>query len=224
MFTIQKDGFCLLQDSNYGINKTDLMPCQKLMDDVFAKLPHHYVFLNYVYIIQHSALYTFHRDVTSSQHIYKTQHPVYTMIFYQNEGELISVCPHSNTDYPFVFSQIVNINSKGCCTAVLFDSELLHAGRMNGCKEKRIVQYKLCHIDDIWKLRHLHDVFTETSEVCNENWYKHVLRKMSYYFQLPIHLFAYPLMIRREDTNTLYGTIQAMLPLQYYNKGNLGSP
>ena len=43
------------------------------------------------------------------------------------------------------------------------------------------------------------------------------MRKLSYYFQLPINSILYPLMIKREDKNTIIGKIQSVIPITYYN-------
>ena len=94
------------------------MPNSDLEQDTLSKLPEGYQFMDYVYIIKNNALSTFHRDVTSSKN---TSHPVYTLILYKSEGELLSVCPGSAKTFPFVWSKIVNINSKKG-TAFLFDS------------------------------------------------------------------------------------------------------
>ena len=72
--------------------------------------------MDYIYKINDGALSTFHRDVTSSKTIY----PVYTLILYKYDGELLSVCPSSNTTYPFVTSRIVNVEGKSG-TCFLFD-------------------------------------------------------------------------------------------------------
>lgn len=149
---LKYDGFTVLYDKNYvNIKK---YPSEKLIRDVLDKLPAGYQFLDYVYTIEDAALSVFHRDVTSSKNNYKTRYPVYTLILYKYDGELLSLCPGSDSTYPFVFSKIVNITGvKG--TAFLFDSDLLHAGCKNNCKERNVVQYKICHKEDLSKLSHL---------------------------------------------------------------------
>jgi hypothetical protein len=213
-YTLSKDGFCVLYDPQY--NSTDGIPRGRLHDDVLSVLPPGYTFIDYIYKINDGALSTFHRDVTSSQNIYRTTHPVYTLILYKYDGELLSVCPHSNQTYPFVWSRILNISGKAG-TAFLFDSELLHAGRANKCRKRRVIQYKLCHTDDLGKLAHLHGVRAEKMDVCKLSPYNDMVRKLSYYFEMPINCVLYPFMIRRENTNTLIGKLQSFIPMQYYN-------
>lgn len=212
--TIKKDGFCVLYDPLY--NQTVSEPCIQLQEDVLSKLPNGYVFMDYIYKINDGALSTFHRDVTSSKTIYNTTHPVYTLILYKYDGDLLSVCPNSNTTYPFVTSRIVNVEGKSG-TCFLFDCDLLHAGCTNYCKERHVIQYKLCHQDDIHRLSHLQGIRNEKNDICSLSLYNSTMRKLSYYFQLPINSILYPLMIKREDKNTIIGKIQSVIPITYYN-------
>lgn len=208
------DGFCCLFNREYL--KTQDTPCIKLQRDLLDKLPNGYTFMDYIYTIENTALSTFHRDVTSSKQIYKTQHPVYTAILYLYDGELLSVCPGSNRTYPFVFSSIVNISGYAG-TVFLFDCELLHAGMINQCKKRKVIQYKLCHKDDLHLLSHLQNTRAYKKDICRLSIRQDITRKMSYYFQLPVNTFLYPLMIKKEQNNTIIGIIQSFIPLQYYN-------
>jgi hypothetical protein len=212
---LKHHGFCILNDARYSEETVDY-PCEKLVNDVLSKLPPDYVFINYVYKINNVALSTFHRDVTSSKHLHQTTHPVYTLILYKYDGELLSLCPRSHDSYPFVFSHIININGEAG-NAFLFDSDLLHAGRLNKCRERNVVQFKICHKDDLHKLQSLQNVYMEKTEKCENTSYVNFMRKCSYYFEFPINYIAYPLMIKREDKNSLIGAIQSYIPIQYYN-------
>jgi len=211
---LDKDGFCTLYNRDYL--ETEDEPCLKLKQDVMKKLPSGYIFIDYVYKIRNVALSTFHRDVTSSKHIYNTEYPVYTLILYKYEGELLSVCPSSNMSYPFCWSHIVNI--KGSVgTAFLFDSDLLHAGCINNCKERNVIQYKLCHQNDYNKLSHLHNTYTEKEDICNLSLYNTVARKASYYFEFYINYIFYHFITKKEDDNTIIGKIQSYIPIKFYN-------
>uniref|UniRef100_A0A6C0B8Z2 Prolyl 4-hydroxylase alpha subunit Fe(2+) 2OG dioxygenase domain-containing protein n=1 Tax=viral metagenome TaxID=1070528 RepID=A0A6C0B8Z2_9ZZZZ len=212
--TLEKDGFCVLYNPQYI--KTISEPCIKLQEDVLSHLPDGYVFMDYIYKINDGALSTFHRDVTSSKTIYKTDYPVYTLILYKYEGDLLSVCPNSNATHPFVGSRIVNVEGKAG-TCFLFDCDLLHAGCTNYCKERHVIQYKLCHQQDIHKLSHLQGIRNEKNDVCSLTLYNSMMRKLSYYFQLPINSILYPLMIKRENKKTIIGKIQSFIPIKYYN-------
>jgi hypothetical protein len=140
MRNFNKDGFCVLFNPLYSLKTNDLhkTPCIELHNDVLNLLPDNYMFIDYTYKINNTSLSTFHRDVTSSQHIYATRHPVYTLILYLYDGELLSLCPKSHKSYPFVWEQIVNVNGKSG-SAFLFDCDVLHAGRMNQCRERKII-------------------------------------------------------------------------------------
>ena len=194
--TLEHDGYCVVKPG-----------------EAMEQLPD-YVFLDYEYNIKGTALSTFHRDVTSSQRIYHTVHPVYTLIVYDYEGELLSLCPRSHRDYPFVWSPIINYHGKRG-TAFLFDCDVLHAGRENQCKYRNVTQYKLCHREDVPILSHLQEIRVTKDEKCVDSLYTRSLRKLSYYGQLPINCWLYPLMIKKQDN--WIGKIQNYIPLSFYN-------
>jgi hypothetical protein len=212
--SLYTDGFVCMFHPEYI--KTENIPCKQLQQDILQTLPKGYTFLDYIYKIDNTSLSSFHRDVTSSQHIYKTKYPVYTAILYKYDGEHLSVCPRSNKTYPFVFSTIVNVSGKAG-TVFLFDSDLLHAGMKNGCKKREVIQYKICHKEDVSLLPHLHKIRAHKRDACTINIGDNLIRKSSYYFQLPINTVLYPLMIKRESDESIIGTIQSYLPLQFYN-------
>jgi len=213
-YTVEKDGLCVLIDKAYL--HTESQPCNNLNKDILNELPSDYVFLDYIYKIKNTALSTFHRDVTSSQTINNTKYPTYTCILYKYSGELLSVCPSSNKTYPFVNTNIVNISGEAG-TVFLFDSNLLHSGMQNMCRDREVVQYKICHKDDLLLLKHLQGVRVEKTDHCEITYYNYFMRKLSYYFELPINTILYPLMIKRENDNSLLGKIQSYIPLSYYN-------
>jgi len=139
--SLDEDGFIKL----YNIKK----------EYVLSHLPKDYIFIDYKYIIKGCTLSTFHRDVTSSQYIYKTVYPVYTYIVYYNDGPHISLCPGSHKSVPFNFNKAKIINGEKN-DGYLFNCDLIHSGALNNFKEKRLVkQYKICHKNDLNKLKHL---------------------------------------------------------------------
>lgn len=216
--SLDVDGFCCMYNHEYI--KTQTTPCVNLQRDILQKLPPGYIFIDYIYKIENTSLSTFHRDVTSSKQIYKTQYPVYTAILYKYDGDFLSVCPGSNTTYPFVTSTILNISGKSG-SVFLFDCELLHAGMINKCKNREVIQYKLCHKDDLHLLSHLQNTRVYKTDINRLGLIQDisisVSRKMSYYFQLFINTFLYPLMIKKQANDTIIGKIQSFIPLQYYN-------
>lgn len=212
-FDLKTDGIHIFHDPVYS--STIDIPCYELKRDVLSMLPD-YTFIDYVYKINNTSLSTFHRDVTSSQKIFHTKHPVYTLILYKYSGELLSLCPGSHHSYPFVWSRIVNVTGDSG-TAFLFNSDVLHAGRTNHCKERKVIQYKLCHKDDVHRLKNLNGIFVEKTEKCVDDTWTNIKRKVSYFLEMPINTIAYPLMIKRENENSLVGKIQSLIPLQFYN-------
>jgi len=213
--TLKNDGFCVLYNPKYSRLTVDV-PCFELITNVLRLLPRDYVFIDYIYQIKNDSLSTFHRDVTSSKNVYKTKHPVYTLILYKNDGYLLSVCPGSNKTYPFVWSNIVNIKGKSG-TAFLFDCDLLHAGCLNNCEKRDLIQYKLCHKEDLPILSHLNGIRKEKISKCKKSYTGEITRKLSYFFEMPINYIFYPLMIKRENENTITGIIQSFIPISFYN-------
>ena len=114
-------------------------------------------------------------------------------------------------------SNIVNIDGK-TGSAILFDCDLLHAGRQNKCNDRNVIQYKICHKDDLSILGHLDKIDNAKDDECVINNYTSFMRKMSYFFEMPINYFAYMFMLRKEDENTVVGYIQhRWIPMNYYN-------
>ena len=146
--------------------------------------------------------------------IYEKSHK--TAIIYKNDGELLSVCPSSHSTYPFVNSPIVNIYGKSG-TAILFNCDTLHAGCKNLCKKREIIQYKICHKNDLHLLKHLMNKHIEKEDTCKLSIYDDIKRKITYYFQLPINTICVPLMIERKNENSIIGQIQKYIPLTFYN-------
>ena len=225
-YNLDKDGICILYNPKYDKETID-MPSTSLQTDILRELPEGYQFIDYIYKIENNSLSTFHRDVTSSKSIFQTKYPVYTVILYKYDGELFSFCPRSNHSYPFTWSHITNISGKKG-TVFLFDSDLLHAGGNPIGVEREVVQFKVCHREDMDLLRELSGVRMDKKNVSPDNSsyvfssifsyvYKSVLRKASYFFEMPINYFCYPLMIKRQNSDHWIGKIQEMIPISFYN-------
>ena len=205
--SIDKDGFCCFSSKSREDERSIAL----------QKLPPDYTCLDYEYTIHSTALSTFHRDVTSSQRLHDCANPVYTLIVYEYSGDLLSVCPASDKSWPFVWSRIVNLSGPpGTC--VLFNSEILHAGQTNHCLPRRVRQYKLCHREDIKKLRHLQGTRAKKNAECVDTSWARMKRKVSYYFAFPINHLFYPFLMQKWSPDTLMGQMQSWLPdHQYYN-------
>lgn len=134
-------------------------------DDILRKLPEGYEFLDYIYTIHGCTLSTFHRDVTSSQYVFKTDYPVYTFITYEYDGPALSVCPGSHATVPILYSRPVTVNAN----SVLFNCDVVHAGSLNlEKKPRKAVQYKIAHRDDLEKLKHLKGIRKEKHGDCTK--------------------------------------------------------
>tara|TARA_A100001015_G_C14934144_1_gene689703 strand:+ start:512 stop:1300 length:789 start_codon:yes stop_codon:yes gene_type:complete len=116
------------------------------------KLPPNYIFLDYSYEIVNSRLYTFHRDLTSSQSYQKLKHPSYTVIVYLYDGEFLNICPDSLKKWT-VGKPMTIKGKKG--TAILFNADMAHAAAPYYTEQRHCLQYKICHSDDIIRLNHL---------------------------------------------------------------------
>ena len=208
--TLDKDGFCCFSTQGEQDQKEE-------RKKTLASLPSDYMFLDYEYTIHSAALSTFHRDVTSSQHLYACDHPVYTLIVYEYDGDLLSICPASDKSWPFVWSRIVNLSGpKGTC--VLFNSEMLHAGQPNQCRPRFARQYKICHKDDIKKLGHLQGIRAKKDTECVDDFGSRIKRKISYYFAFLINHVFYPFLMQKWGADTWMGQMQSWLPdHQFYN-------
>jgi hypothetical protein len=154
-----------------------------------------YIFIDYLYTIKGCTISTFHRDVTSSGFIFKTKYPVYTLISYYNRGPLLTICPESHTTTPFLFQppQIIYGNPR---TSILFNCDIVHAGAINNFGEDKLaIQRKICHKDDLIKLKHLIGINKTSIGKCsnrkkNDN-YIYTLRKLSLFFSFFInHVFT----------------------------------
>ena len=167
--------------------------------EVLNKLPDGYEFLDYKYTIHGCTLSTFHRDVTSSQYVFKTEHPVYTFITYEYDGPALSVCPGSHATVPMLYSRPVTVNAN----SVLFNCDVVHAGSLNlEKKPRKAVQYKLAHKDDIEKLKHLKGIRKDKHGDCtkrNNMTIDVVYRKLSLLFSYIVNHHMTPYLQDRKS-------------------------
>ena len=204
--TIEKDGYKIF--NNVDVN------------DVVKYLPKGYVVIDYKYQIKGCSLSTFHRDVTSSRYVYKTQYPVYTYIVYYNEGALLSVAPNSHKSTPFLWNRCHIINGTKN-TGVLFDCDIVHSGAINTFGDKRhAIQYKICHYKDMNKLSHLIKINKTTNGNCNISpIYQYFCRKLSLTFPFVFnHLFTSLLQEKPQDDSVFNYIIRNFYIGDFYNK------
>ena len=201
---------CLESD---GIAKLSGRSSNYPFDAALSILPEDYVVMDYVYEIKGTSLSTFHRDVTSSKNVYSTSHPVYTLILYKYNGHHISYCPGSHKQYPFVFNRIHNVYGKAE-TAYLFDCDLLHAGGGGDNINRHVIQYKICHKNDVNKLNHLQGIKTNKNGDANTPYRS---RLVTYFFQFPINYIFTPFLIEKYPSDTIMGRLQSIIDINFYN-------
>ena len=198
-------------NDNYKYDRNIINDGYKVFDnddknEILKTLPPNYIYLNYKYEIKGCTISTFHRDVTSSQYIFKTKYPVYTHISYYNSGPLLSICPKSHITTPYLASSPVIIYGKPK-TSILFNCDCIHAGALNNLGNKRYaIQYKICHIEDLEKLKHLIGINKITSGLCdniNPN-YNYFLRKFSLYFSYIINHLMTDLLQKKPEKDSIF--------------------
>lgn len=164
IYTLKKNDFTI-----FNLTKNDTKQqivnnkiTSSIKKEILKKLPDNYHFLDYSYEIKNSSLYTFHRDVTSSKKFQKLKYKSYTLIIYFNKGKHLSICPNSvNSKFLIPKPQTIIGNSGQC---ILFNSDIVHAAAIDKTTERYCKQYKICHIDDINKLKHLQNQHIKKEE------------------------------------------------------------
>ena len=184
---------------------------------VLQRLPVGYEFLDYRYSITGCSLSTFHRDVTSSPYLFKTRHPVYTLISYGSEGELLSVVPGSQASVPFVWGAPRVIDSTQA-KAVLFHCDVLHAGVISRDPQRLAVQYKIAHRDDFPLLAELQGIDVDKRETTSiALGYEWLCRKLSLMFPFLInHVFTRYL--QRQSNTLLNRLLLTVFSRSFYNR------
>lgn len=201
--TLSADGVELLPDSD--------------KQAVLQRLPVGYEFLDYRYSITGCSLSTFHRDVTSSPFLFKTRHPVYTLISYGSEGKLLSVVPGSQASVPFVWGAPRVIDSTQA-KAVLFHCDVLHAGVISRDPQRLAVQYKIAHRDDLPLLAELQGIDVDKQETTSiALGYEWLCRKLSLMFPFLInHVFTRYL--QRQSNTFLNRLLLTVFGRSFYNR------
>ena len=175
----------IFKETSLNIEGFKIFNHDNINDIIKTNLSKDYILMDYLYIIKGCTISTFHRDITSSSYIFKTKYPVYTLISYYNNGPLLTLCPESHTTTPFLFQPPVIIHGKPK-TTILFNCDIVHAGAMNNFGSNRLaIQRKICHKDDLIKIKHLIGINKTSIGKCdgkNNNNYTYILRKLSLFF------------------------------------------
>ncbi len=203
ILNLEKDGVLLLQN------------CRP--EAVLALLPEGYEFLDYRYSITGCALSTFHRDVTSSPYVFKSQQPIYTLICYGSKGKMLSVVPGSHRQTPLVWNSAKIISSEQA-NAVLFHCDVLHAGVISRDLNRQAVQYKIAHRDDLALLGNLQGIDVNKQEANSVPLvYEWLCRKLSLMFPFLInHVFTRYL--QQQDDSWLNRLLLTLFGRSFYNR------
>ena len=130
----------------------------KNSNEITKVLPDNYSLIDYTYIIEDSAIHTYHRDYTSSKRFNNLKYPSYTMILYLDESKTgLNVIPGSHIEsIPiYLIDKSIQLNFKPG-TAIMFDADLLHAGSIiDNTIKRHCIQFKIVHKDDVQFLPHL---------------------------------------------------------------------
>ena len=182
-------------------------------EDPMDYLEDGYVYMRYKYVIEGPPLSTYHRDVTSSSSIFNTQHPTYTYLTYNYDGNFLSVCPGSHRAWTCEFPITLSGRRGG---GVLFDCDLVHGGLKGPNGVSRIAtQYKIVHYDDIPLLLHLDSIDVCKRSIDVAPWKDIFMRITSYIFVVPIQWFAGSLLHRQYSG--FLGFLQRLIPINHYN-------
>lgn len=148
----------LWANKNYSDIKSYFLSNEDIKNKIKSILGEEYVLIDYTYIIEDSAIHTYHRDYTSSKYYNNLENPSYTMILYLDNSDTgLNLIPGSHLDNSYIYAldKSVKLNFNPG-SAILFDADILHAGSVNNNDTKRhCIQFKIIHKDDITKLPHL---------------------------------------------------------------------
>lgn len=197
-----------------------LSPVEKRLaveHEFLSKLPTGYKFLDYYYYIKGCSLSTHHRDVTSGQHYFNTIHPTYTAIIYEYDGDFLSITPNSHKQFPIIWSRSTNITGEKN-TCVLFNADMLHCGMINKVgKNRKVIQFKIVHEDDLEKLRELNNIRVEKDGKCELSRTNELgLRFISYHFAWFINSVLTPLLQKHKEDG-IGRILQSIVPISFYN-------
>ena len=215
--TITSEGFTYWKTNQYLDGLQPVEKRQTVENEFLSKLPPGYKFLDYYYYIKGCSLSTHHRDVTSGQHYFNTIHPTYTAIIYEYDGDFLSITPNSHKQFPIIWSRSTNISGEKN-TCVLFNADMLHCGMINKVGHNRkVIQYKIVHEDDLDKLKELNNIRVEKDGKCDLSRANELgLRFISYHFAWFINSVLTPLLQRHKEDG-IGRVLQSIVPISFYN-------
>lgn len=215
--TITKEGFTYWKTKQHLDGLSPVEKRHSVEHEFLSQLPTGYKFLEYYYYIKGCSLSTHHRDVTSGQHYFNTIHPTYTGIIYEYDGDFLSITPNSHKQFPFIWTRSTNISGEKN-TCVLFNADMLHCGMINKVgKNRKVIQYKIVHEDDLNKLRELNNIRVEKDGKCDLSRANELgLRFISYHFAWFINSIFTPLLQKHKEDG-IGRVLQSIVPISFYN-------
>lgn len=216
--SLKKNNYCVFQLNEQECAKIEnnKKVTASLSDIVLKKLPKDYVFMDYSYEIINSILYTFHRDLTSSQYFQKLQHISYTLIVYLYDGDFLNICPNSLKKFT-VGSPITIHGKRG--TAILFNSDLVHAAAISKFNFRHCIQYKICHKKDIQKLQHLNNqhIVKKQNKLNKSNYIDKYFSRLSHKYVLFHDIYFIGKLSERKSNTTIAYLAKKIFNLDFYN-------
>ena len=219
LYSIKQNDFTIFNLDNHNIKdqiKQNLI-LPSIQNQVLKLLPPDFTFLDYSYEIKNSSLYTFHRDVTSSKKFQNLSHNSYTLIIYFNKGKHLSICPNSHK-FNFIIPKPKTICGNAG-QAILFNSDIAHAAAMDKTTERYCKQYKICHKDDIYKLKHLQKQHIQKNEkIRTFNFLDYYIRLMSHKYLPIFDIKIIGKYIERKQQSSFVSFISNLFKLNFYNQ------
>ena len=218
-FSIKNNNFTVFDLPEYEIQQqlinNNIIPSIK--EKVLNLLPPNYTFLDYSYEIKNSSLYTFHRDVTSSKKFQHLKHDSYTLIIYFNKGNHLSICPGSDKSTILIPEPKTIYGDIG--QSILFNCDLVHAAAITQTTKRYCKQYKICHYNDIDRLKHLQNQHIKKKENIRKlTIVDKYIRMMSHKYLPIFDIKSIGKYIERKQKSPIASYISKYLKLNFYNK------
>lgn len=204
-FDLDTDGFVLFQNvlqidevqhlhslcsqKQYQLIQQYLSSHPIIVNNVHTKLNHSYVFQDYIWIIEKSAVHTCHRDNNGDFFNSNQNFPSYTMLVYlEDMPKALGVIPKSHkikNSFGFnLFDPLTHLSVKKG-DVILFNANLIHVGTINKKDDHLRIQMKVTHKDDfdaIGYYENFHKILSKPNS--NPKWIQKAQKKMSCMFPL----------------------------------------
>jgi len=143
----------LCKRRNYKEMKTLLLNHKKLKAKCLEQTGSDYIFQDYIWIIQKSAVHTCHRDNNGDFFNVGQKHPSYTLLIYLEPMEkCLGVIPKSHyKKYSYgvnIGDPVIHLSCKPG-DMILFNANLIHVGAINPSNHHLRCQMKISHKEDI---------------------------------------------------------------------------